>query len=104
MTTIHATIAGIPCLARLTYWEPGDPGQCYGPPERCWEPTADEVGFELLSTSGTPAPDLVEMMSDAEENLIIAELSALARLEDEDAMQDALQDALEDCCFGMIQP
>lgn len=103
MTTIHATIAGIPCLARLTHWEPGDPGRTYGPPEDCYPADADEVGFELLSTSGTPAPDLVEMMSDAEERLIIAELSALARLEDEDAMQDAL-DALDDCCFGMIQP
>jgi hypothetical protein len=74
MTTIQTTVAGIPCLARMTYYVPADPGRTYGPPEDCWPPEQAVVDFDLLDRRGRAAPWLERKMTDEDFGRIEIEL------------------------------
>jgi hypothetical protein len=63
MTTIQTTVSGIPCLARMTYYVPADPGRTHGPPEDCWPPEPAVVDFDVLDLRGRAAPWLERKMS-----------------------------------------
>lgn len=46
-------------VAAVTYFFPGDPGQIWGPPERCWPPEPPEIEWELRNPDGKAAPAVV---------------------------------------------
>lgn len=63
MTDIETTVAGIPCIARCTYYSPADPGRTYGPPEHCWPPEPAEIDFDILDRRGRYAAWLERKMT-----------------------------------------
>jgi hypothetical protein len=61
---IPATVAGIPCIARVTHYDPGDPGRLYGHPDDQYPPEPAELDWTILDGRGRPAPWLERKMDD----------------------------------------
>ena len=70
MTDIETRVCGIPCIVRVTHWEPYDPGRTSGPPESCYPPEGGEGEWEILDRNGKPAPWLERKMTDRDQNLV----------------------------------
>ena len=66
MTDIETTVAGIPAILRVTYWEPYVPAQVSGPPENCWPAEGGYGDWDVLDRNGRPAPWLEAKITDAE--------------------------------------
>jgi hypothetical protein len=64
MTEYDITVAGIPAIARVTDYTPADPGNPWGPIDRCCPAEPAVLEFELLDRRGRPAPWL-ERKADA---------------------------------------
>ena len=73
-TEIDVRVCGIPAIARVTHYWPGDPGYMSGPPDRCYPPEPAELDWELLDRRGRPAPWLERKLTDAERERIEREL------------------------------
>ena len=52
----ETTCCGIPCVVRVTYWEPYVPAFVSGPPEDCYPEEGGCGEWELLDLRGRPAP------------------------------------------------
>lgn len=74
MTTINTTVAGIPCIASLTDFVPGQEGITIGPIERCCPHEDPEIYFQILDRRGRPAPWLERKLTDDEGARIANEL------------------------------
>lgn len=68
MFEIETTVAGIPCLAEMTFYESGWAGSYWEPPEH---PVAH---FRILDRRGRPAPWLERKMTADDEERIEREL------------------------------
>lgn len=77
MIEYEIKICGIPAIARVTHYRPGDPGYTSGPPERCYPPEPAELEWEVLDRRGRPAAWLARKMTDAERERIERELIQL---------------------------
>lgn len=55
------SVSGIPAIAKVEEYRPGDPGRLTGPPERCYPPEPEEVEYTLHDRKGYPAPWLEQM-------------------------------------------
>lgn len=73
-TEIDVRVCGIPAIARVTHYWPGDPGYMSGPPDRRYPPEPAELDWELLDRRGRPAPWLERKLTDAERERIEREL------------------------------
>jgi hypothetical protein len=62
MNTFSYRVCGIPCLVNVIDWEPYDPGQLSGPPDRCYPPEGGWAEFELLDKGGRRAEWLERKM------------------------------------------
>ncbi len=51
----EARCCGIPCLVRVTYWEPYRPACVDGPPEYCYPAEGGQGDWELLDVRGRRA-------------------------------------------------
>lgn len=75
---IQTTVAGIPCIASLTYYHKQEPlgpsadsdWDCYG---------YTECEFDVLDRRGRPAPWLHRKMTEADESRIKSEFEEAAR-------------------------
>ncbi len=74
MTEFDTRVCGIPCIVRVTYWEPYLPAKTYGPPENCYPAEGGEGDWEILDTRGRPAPWLERKMTDRDRNLLSEEV------------------------------
>lgn len=74
MTTINTTVAGIPCCARLTYFEPGQQGALLGTLGARIPHEDPLVEFEILDRNERSAPWLQRKVSWEEYQRIAAEL------------------------------
>jgi hypothetical protein len=66
MDEFEIRVCGIPAIARVTHYRPGDPGRTWGPPERCYPPEPAELEWVVLDRRGRPAPWLERKLTDAE--------------------------------------
>lgn len=66
MSQFPFRVCGIPCIVSVLDWEPYDPGQISGPPERCYPPEGGWVEFELLDQKGRKAEWLERKMGAGE--------------------------------------
>lgn len=71
---IEVRVCGIPAIARVTHYRPGDPGRTSGPPEYCYPPEPTELEWVVLDRRGRPAPWLERKLTDAERERIEREL------------------------------
>jgi hypothetical protein len=63
MTEIETRVCGIPCIVRVTYWEPYVPAKLYGHPDS-WYPEEGGYGeWEILDRNSRPAPWLEVKMT-----------------------------------------
>lgn len=74
MTTINTTVAGIPCCARLTCFEPGQQGMLLGAPGARIPHEDPLVEFEILDRNEGPAPWLQRKVGWEDYQRIAAEL------------------------------
>jgi hypothetical protein len=75
MTDMLTTIkCGLPCIARVTRFEPGYPSKTNADPDFCYEGAPDEVEFVLLTTRGKSATCLYKAASEADLARIESEL------------------------------
>lgn len=58
----ETTCCDIPCIVRVTYWEPYRPAFISGPPENCYPAEGGCGDWELLDMDGNPAPWLEEKL------------------------------------------
>ena len=56
MSEFESTCCGIPCIVRVTYWEPYLPAKVNGPPDYCYPAEGGEGEWEILDRKGKPAP------------------------------------------------
>ncbi len=63
MSEFDTRVRGIPCIVRVTYWEPYIPAKISGPPENCYPAEGGEGDWEILDTRGRPAPWLEKKMT-----------------------------------------
>ena len=56
MSELYIRVAGIPAIADVHHYTPGDPGRTWGPPERCHPPEPEEVEFTVRDRRGRRAP------------------------------------------------
>lgn len=66
MSDFDTRVCGIPCIVRVTYWEPYIPAKVSGPPEYCYPAEGGCGDWEILDTRGRPAPWLEKKMTDAD--------------------------------------
>ena len=52
----ETTCSGIPCIVRVTYWEPYRPAFISGPPEDCYPAEGGCGDWEVLDRNGRKAP------------------------------------------------
>lgn len=64
---VPVRVAGIPCLARGTYFRDDIPGVYGGPPGDCYPDEPAEIEFELLDRNGRRAQWLDAKLTDADE-------------------------------------
>ena len=76
MSELLIRVCGIPAIAEVHHYTPGDPGRTWGPPERCHPPEPEDVEFTLRDRRGYRAAwleakaeregeDLTELVLDA---------------------------------------
>ena len=63
MSEFDTRVCGIPCIVRVTYWEPYIPAKISGPPENCYPAEGGYGDWEILDTRGRPAPWLEKKMT-----------------------------------------
>jgi hypothetical protein len=74
MTDIETTVCGIPCIVRVTYWEPYVPARLSGHPDN-WAPAEGGDGdWEILDLKGRPAAWLERKMTDEDRSAINQEV------------------------------
>jgi hypothetical protein len=65
MSDLQTTVkGGLPCIARVTRFEPGFPSKTNADPDDCYEGEPDEVEFVLLTMNYKPAPWLYKAASE----------------------------------------
>ena len=74
MTEFETRVCGIPCLVKVTYWEPYVPAKVYGPPEHCYPSEGGEGDYEVCDLRGRPAKWLERKMTDQDHNLLAEEV------------------------------
>jgi len=72
MTEFETRVCGIPCIVRVTYWEPYLPAKISGPPENCYPEEGGCGEWEILDARGRPAPWLEKKMTDADRQAVDA--------------------------------
>lgn len=77
MFDIETTVAGIPCIAEMTFYEPGWAGTRWEPPE------PSVAHFRILDRRGRPAPWLERKLTDDDERRIERELIEAYEEQDE---------------------
>lgn len=77
----ESTVAGIPCVIRVTSYHAGRDGYISGPPEHCYPEEHPEAEVEVCDRRGRPAPWL-ERKLDAQGWARLEE-EAIIRLEQE---------------------
>lgn len=70
MMEFSTTVCGIPCVVRVTYWDPYDPGYTSGPPERCYPAEGGDGEWEILDRNGRPAPWLENKMTERDKQIL----------------------------------
>ena len=63
MSEFDTRVRGIPCIVRVTYWEPYIPAKISGPPDNCYPAEGGEGDWEILDSRGRPAPWLEKKMA-----------------------------------------
>ncbi len=66
MGDFDTRVCGIPCIVRVTYWEPYLPAKVSGPPEYCYPAEGGCGDWEILDSRGRPAPWLEKKMLEAD--------------------------------------
>jgi len=56
MNEFETTCCGIPCLVRVTHWDPYVPAFISGPPEDCYPAEGGCGDWQVLDRRGRPAP------------------------------------------------
>ena len=74
MTEFESTVCGIPCIIRVTCWEPYRPAYISGPPEHCYPAEGGYGDWEVLDRRGRPAVWLERKLTDRERNRINEEV------------------------------
>lgn len=70
-------IAGIPCIARVTYYRPGRAANTWGAPENCYDADPPDIDWVICDRRGGPAPWLQRKATAADKNRIYEELATL---------------------------
>ncbi len=74
MSEFETTCCGIPCIVRVTYWEPYVPARLSGHPDN-WAPAEGGDGdWEILDRKGRPAAWLERKMTDKDRSAISREV------------------------------
>jgi len=71
---VEINVCGIPAIADVVHYRPGDPGYIDGPPELCYPPEPTELEWRLLDRRGRPAPWLERKLTERERERIEREL------------------------------
>lgn len=56
MTEIESTVCGIPCIIKVTDWEPYRPAVLHADPARSYPEEGGSGDWEILDRKGRPAP------------------------------------------------
>jgi len=59
---IETTCCDIPCIVRVTAWEPYRPAFISGPPENCYPSEGGCGEWELLDLDGNPSAELDDLV------------------------------------------
>jgi len=59
---IETTCCDIPCIVRVTAWEPYRPAFISGPPENCYPAEGGCGDWELLDLDGNPSAELDDLV------------------------------------------
>lgn len=57
---VNIRICGIPAIAHIVSYTPGDPGCINGPPDDCHPPEPEEADYRIYDQRGYPAPWLID--------------------------------------------
>ena len=74
MTEFESTVCGIPCIIRVTDYEPYRPAYISGPPENCYPAEGGCGGWEVLDRRSRPAAWLERKLTDRERSRIDEEV------------------------------
>jgi len=74
MAEFETHVCGIPCLVKVTYWEPYVPAKLYGPPEHCYPSEGGYGDYKVCDLRGRPAKWLERKMTDQDHDLLAEEV------------------------------
>jgi len=66
MNQFNTRIRGIPCIIKVTSWDPYLPAKLSGPPEDCYPSEGGFGEFEVLTMRGSSASWLTKKLCDQE--------------------------------------
>ena len=74
--------ATIPIMVHYKY-HPGDPGQLYGPPERCYPPEGPEAEIYRIELADKPEIEISDLFTDEQiDHMTLAALNFVDHLDD----------------------
>jgi hypothetical protein len=88
MTEFDTTCCGIPCLIRVSYWEPYLPAKVSGPPEDCYPEEGGYGDWEILDRKGRPAPWLEKKLEGNKKELARVERLVFNYMENQNDYYD----------------